>query len=125
MVQNMFANQTYMRYLHSNDLIEVKLVVQLKTLLQLLVEQPPARTWENARAAVITRGILEVVKVVELMGGRRETAFGLTGIGDLIVTASSENSRNFQGGKNWWRDDSRRNLTIYPNNWRVLEQFMP
>ena len=33
------------------------------------------------------------------MGGKRETAFGLTGIGDLIVTASSELSRNFQAGK--------------------------
>ena len=33
------------------------------------------------------------------MGGERETAFGLTGLGDLIVTASSENSRNFQAGK--------------------------
>jgi glycerol-3-phosphate dehydrogenase (NAD(P)+) len=33
------------------------------------------------------------------MGGNKETAFGLTGIGDLIVTASSEHSRNFQAGK--------------------------
>src|SRR5690606_29902120 len=52
-----------------------------------------------ARAAVITRGIIEIVKVVEIMGGKRDTAFGLTGIGDLIVTASSEHSRNFTAGK--------------------------
>ena len=37
--------------------------------------------------------------IVEALGGKKETAFGLTGIGDLIVTASSENSRNFQAGK--------------------------
>jgi glycerol-3-phosphate dehydrogenase (NAD(P)+) len=54
---------------------------------------------ENARAALISRGILEIMRVVEFMGGKKETAFGLTGIGDLIVTASSENSRNFQAGK--------------------------
>lgn len=54
---------------------------------------------ENARAALITRGVVEIVKLVEIMGGDRETAFGLTGVGDLIVTASSENSRNFQAGK--------------------------
>ena len=54
---------------------------------------------ENARAALITRGVVEIVKCVEAMGGERETAFGLTGLGDLIVTASSENSRNFQAGK--------------------------
>jgi glycerol-3-phosphate dehydrogenase (NAD(P)+) len=54
---------------------------------------------ENARAAVITRGIVEIVRVVEMMGGKKDTAFGLTGIGDLIVTASSENSRNFKAGK--------------------------
>ena len=33
------------------------------------------------------------------MGGQKETAYGLTGIGDLIVTASSENSRNFRAGR--------------------------
>ena len=54
---------------------------------------------ENARAALITRGILEIVRIVEVYGGNRDTAFGLTGVGDLIVTASSENSRNFKAGK--------------------------
>lgn len=53
---------------------------------------------ENARSALISRGILEIAKVVEIKGGKKETAFGLTGIGDLIVTASSLNSRNFQAG---------------------------
>ena len=54
---------------------------------------------ETTRAALITRGILEIRRVVEYYGGKSETAFGLTGVGDLIVTASSENSRNFRAGK--------------------------
>ena len=54
---------------------------------------------ENARAMLITRGIKEIVSIVTALGGSMETAYGLSGIGDLIVTASSFNSRNFQCGK--------------------------
>ena len=55
---------------------------------------------ENARAFLITRGIKEIVSIVVALGGKMETAYGLAGIGDLIVTASSMNSRNFQCGLN-------------------------
>jgi glycerol-3-phosphate dehydrogenase (NAD(P)+) len=53
---------------------------------------------ENARAMLITRGIKEIVSIVLALGGKMETVYGLSGIGDLIVTASSMNSRNFQCG---------------------------
>ena len=53
---------------------------------------------ENTRAFLITRGIKEIISITVALGGKMETAYGLSGIGDLIVTASSMNSRNFQCG---------------------------
>ncbi|MDY0277040.1 MAG: NAD(P)H-dependent glycerol-3-phosphate dehydrogenase [Acholeplasma sp.] len=100
LVQNMVANDSYMRVYTSNDLVGSEVGGAVKNAIAVISGACTGLgLGENARAAVITRGIREIVKVVEFYGGKRETAFGLTGIGDLIVTASSENSRNFQGGK--------------------------
>ncbi len=122
MVQNMFANQTYMRIYTSNDLIGSEVGGAVKNAIEVISGATTGLgLGENARAAVITRGILEVVKVVELMGGRRETAFGLTGIGDLIVTASSENSRNFQGGKKIGEGMTQEE--IYEQSTQTIEGF--
>ena len=49
---------------------------------------------ENARAALITRGLAELSRLVLALGGRAETAAGLSGMGDLMLTASSPTSRN-------------------------------
>jgi len=49
---------------------------------------------ENARAALITRGLAEVTRLALAKGGRTETLMGLAGIGDLILTATSLKSRN-------------------------------
>lgn len=49
---------------------------------------------ENARAALITRGLAELTRLVLALGGRAETAAGLSGLGDLLLTASSATSRN-------------------------------
>ncbi len=53
---------------------------------------------DNTRAALITRGLYEMSLYGVAKGGIRETYFGLTGIGDLVVTCSSVHSRNFQAG---------------------------
>lgn len=53
----------------------------------------------NPRAALITRGLAEIKRLAEALGGRRETVTGLAGIGDLTLTCSSEQSRNFSFGK--------------------------
>jgi len=49
---------------------------------------------ENARAAIITRGIAEIGRLVVAKGGRTETLMGLAGIGDLALTCASSQSRN-------------------------------
>jgi glycerol-3-phosphate dehydrogenase (NAD(P)+) len=49
---------------------------------------------DNTKAALLTRGLAEIARLGVAMGGRRETFFGLTGMGDLIATAISRHSRN-------------------------------
>lgn len=99
-IQKTFSNETYLRVYTSSDLIGSEVGGAVKNAIAVISGACTGLgLGENARAAVITRGIVEIVRVVELMGGKKETSFGLTGIGDLIVTASSEHSRNFTAGK--------------------------
>jgi glycerol-3-phosphate dehydrogenase (NAD(P)+) len=49
---------------------------------------------ENARAGLITRGLAEILRLGDALGARRETLTGLSGLGDLILTATSPTSRN-------------------------------
>jgi len=53
---------------------------------------------ENARAAVITRGLAEMVRLAEAKGGKGETLIGLSGLGDLTLTCTSLQSRNYSLG---------------------------
>ncbi|MDX1974958.1 MAG: NAD(P)H-dependent glycerol-3-phosphate dehydrogenase [Rickettsiales bacterium] len=53
---------------------------------------------ENARAALVTRGFTEMARLAEAKGGKYETLMGLSGLGDLILTAGSPKSRNMSFG---------------------------
>jgi glycerol-3-phosphate dehydrogenase (NAD(P)+) len=53
---------------------------------------------ENARAALITRGLAELARLIVAQGGRAETASGLSGLGDLVLTCTGAGSRNFAHG---------------------------
>lgn len=53
---------------------------------------------ENARAALITRGLTEMTRLARVKGGRDETMMGLSGMGDLVLTCTSTRSRNFALG---------------------------
>ncbi len=53
---------------------------------------------DNARAALITRGLAEITRLAVAKGGHPETLTGLSGLGDLILTASSTQSRNYSLG---------------------------
>ena len=97
-VQKMFAND-YLRVYTSDDVRGVETGGAIKNAIAVvsgIVEG--LGLGENARAALICRGMREIVKIVTSLGGKIETAYGLSGLGDLIVTASSFNSRNFKVG---------------------------
>ncbi len=53
---------------------------------------------ENARAALITRGLAELGRLAVTLGGRRETVMGLSGLGDLLLTCTGPASRNYSLG---------------------------
>ncbi len=53
---------------------------------------------ENARAALITRGLAEIARLAEALGGRAATVAGLSGLGDLVLTCTGAASRNFAHG---------------------------
>ncbi len=53
---------------------------------------------ENARAALITRGLAELGRLVTALGGRAETVAGLSGLGDLLLTCTGPGSRNYSLG---------------------------
>lgn len=52
----------------------------------------------NGRAALLTRGLAEIVRLAVARGGKRETLMGLSGLGDLVLTATSTQSRNYSLG---------------------------
>lgn len=61
---------------------------------------------DNAKSALITRGLIEMIRLGVLCGGKESTFIGLTGIGDLMVTCNSIHSRNYQAGLIIGKDNS-------------------
>jgi glycerol-3-phosphate dehydrogenase (NAD(P)+) len=61
---------------------------------------------ENARAALVTRGLAELSRLAVALGGRAETVIGLSGLGDLLLTCTSAQSRNFSLGLALGRGES-------------------
>lgn len=98
-VQRLFSNERYLRVYSSDDVIGVETGGAMKNAIAIVSGVASGMgLGENARAFLISRGVREIVAIVEALGGKSETAYGLSGVGDLIVTASSMNSRNFQCG---------------------------
>lgn len=97
-VQNAFTNNTFRVYINM-DIIGVELGGALKNLIALAAGAiDGCGLGDNAKAALITRGLTEIARLGVKMGANEETFFGLTGIGDLIVTCTSTHSRNRKAG---------------------------
>lgn len=83
----------------SEDLIGVELGGAFKNVIAIASGVTMGRgLGENARAALITRGLAEMTRLALALGARRETLMGLAGLGDLILTATSLTSRNTSFG---------------------------
>lgn len=97
-VQGLFSND-YLRIYTGIDEIGSEIGVAVKNTIALASGILYGLGYgDNTRAALITRGLMEMTRYGIAMGGKKETFMGLTGIGDLIVTCTSEHSRNFQAG---------------------------
>lgn len=68
------------------------------------------RLGDNAKATIVTRGLAEIVKVGIAVGSQRETLYGLAGLGDLVATCSSRESRNHRAGESIARGASLTDL---------------
>ncbi|MBU5475737.1 NAD(P)H-dependent glycerol-3-phosphate dehydrogenase [Eubacterium sp. MSJ-21] len=98
MIQDAFMND-YFRVYASPDVIGIELGGALKNVIALAAGVGDGLgCGDNAKAAIITRGIAEIIRLGTAMGGKLETFAGLSGIGDLIVTCESKHSRNRKAG---------------------------
>ncbi len=97
-LQNLFMSNVFRVYI-SSDVNGIELGAALKNVVALAAGMADGLGYgDNTKAALITRGIAEIARLGISMGGRIETFYGLTGIGDLIVTCASMHSRNRRAG---------------------------
>ena len=88
-----------LRIYFNNDIIGTQLGGAMKNVIAIACGFVKGKNLgENAKAAIITRGISEIVKLGINMGAKRKTFYGLSGIGDLTLTCSSLKSRNTKFG---------------------------
>lgn len=97
-VQELFANANLRVYTNS-DVIGVELGGSLKNIIALASGICYGlKCGDNTEAALITRGLTEIVRLGVAMGANKETFYGLSGLGDLVVTCGSRHSRNRSAG---------------------------
>ena len=88
-----------MRVYYSTDLVGVEIGGAVKNVMAIAAGiSDGLGLGHNARAALITRGLAEIARLGATMGAQPDTIFGLTGAGDLILTATGELSRNRRVG---------------------------
>ena len=97
-IQNVFMSRVFRVYT-SPDVLGIELGAALKNVVALAAGIADGLGYgDNTKAALITRGMIEIARLGTAMGGRFETFCGLSGIGDLIVTCASMHSRNRRAG---------------------------
>ena len=98
LVQDLFMNERFRVYT-TDDVVGVELGAALKNVIALCAGVSDGLGYgDNTKAALMTRGLTEIARLGEALGGRKETFAGLAGLGDLIVTCTSMHSRNRRCG---------------------------
>lgn len=98
-VQDLFMNH-YFRVYTNDDIIGVEIGGALKNVIALGAGISDGLGYgDNSKAALITRGLAEIMRLGTKLGANPATFSGLTGIGDLIVTCMSKHSRNWRAGE--------------------------
>ncbi|MDF2838616.1 MAG: glycerol-3-phosphate dehydrogenase [Evtepia sp.] len=97
-VQDLFLSERFRVY-SSPDVVGVELGAALKNVMALCAGFCTGMGFgDNTKALLMTRGLTEIARLGVALGGKRETFAGLAGMGDLIVTCTSLNSRNNRAG---------------------------
>lgn len=97
-VQEVFMSPVFRVYT-SPDVLGIEIGAALKNVIALAAGIADGLGYgDNTKAALITRGMAEITRLGVAMGAKMETLYGLSGIGDLIVTCASMHSRNRRAG---------------------------
>lgn len=97
-IQNTFMSPVFRVYT-SSDIMGIEIGGALKNVIALAAGIADGLGYgDNTKAALITRGIAEIARLGVKMGGKSQSFYGLSGIGDLIVTCASMHSRNRRAG---------------------------
>ena len=92
-------NQPAFRVYSSNDLKGVELAGAFKNVIALAAGMSDGLALgDNAKATLLTRGLAELIRLGQQLSGKSETLYGLAGLGDMIATCSSPQSRNHTAG---------------------------
>ena len=98
-IQKLFSND-YLRVYTGDDVIGAELGSSLKNCLAIAAGIADGmQLGDNSKAALLTRGINEIIRLGEFFGANPKTFFGLSGLGDIIVTCTSKHSRNRHVGE--------------------------
>lgn len=109
-VANIFTSES-MRVYFSTDPVGVEIGAVVKNVIALASGVCDGmELGESAKAVLITRGLTEMVRLGVAVGGQEKTLFGLSGIGDLILTATCDTSRNRTVGKRLGKGESLQNI---------------
>lgn len=97
-IQDLFLNERFRVY-GSGDVTGVELGAALKNVMALCSGVVTGMGYgDNTKAMLMTRGLTEMARLGVALGGHKDTFAGLAGMGDLIVTCTSLNSRNYRAG---------------------------
>lgn len=98
-IQDVFMNENFRVYTNS-DIKGVEICAAFKNVIGLASGMVAGLGYgDNIKAAVITRGLAEMVRAGKALGCKKDTFYGLAGLGDMVVTATSTHSRNYRCGE--------------------------
>jgi glycerol-3-phosphate dehydrogenase (NAD(P)+) len=97
-LSSLLGSKTFRPYA-SDDVIGAEVGGAVKNVLAIACGVIAGKRYgDSARAALLTRGMSEMMRIALALGGKRETLMGMCGLGDLVLTATSMQSRNFSLG---------------------------
>jgi glycerol-3-phosphate dehydrogenase (NAD(P)+) len=110
-LQSLFSNRSFRTYTNT-DVTGVELGGALKNIYAIAAGVSDGlHLGDNTKAALITRALAEMVRIGEAAGGQPSTFYGLSGVGDLMVTCFSKHSRNRLVGERLGRGESLPEIT--------------